>query len=97
MTPDLKQIALHFRNGLLGKRPSDQMCFAVCYALRGYLQMLGITTELIEGEFMRAHHCWLVLSDGRVLDPTQDQFSGPLKRFPKVYLGPALEFYSNQL
>lgn len=68
------------------------MCFATSAPLQGYLSMLDIETELIEGEIKIEkniyHHVWLRLPDGRILDPTADQFDCPNgSAMPKVYLG----------
>ena len=48
---------------------------------------------MVTGEFLGADHSWIELSDGTILDPTIDQFSGKFKKFPKIYLGPKLEQY----
>lgn len=63
------------------------MCAVVCYPLQGYLGFLGVGTELVEVMLQYSNHFFLRMPDGRVLDPTADQFEGP-----KVYLGPPLEF-----
>src|SRR6266849_4075219 len=59
------------------------MCFVICAPLQGYLSFLGLDTQLKEGivklppgsEAEHVEHTWLQLSDGRVLDPTADQFN----------------------
>lgn len=63
------------------------MCFAVCAPLAGLLRLHGIEARVVEGfpsdgDFY--NHVWLELPDGRVLDPTADQFAD----MPPVYLGP---------
>lgn len=63
------------------------MCFAVCAPLQGYLDLLGIQTEMVCGEVMGQEHYWLSLPDGRIIDPTADQFNGQLVKMPKVYIG----------
>lgn len=91
MTPaKIKRIALEFRKGLLGKRESDLMCLAVCRPLEGWLGFLGVDCKVVEGEFLGAHHCWLDLGDGNILDPTIDQFNSSFVKLPKVYLGPPM-------
>lgn len=89
----LRQTALSFRNGLLGKRDSGMMCMAVCYPLQGFLSMLGVETKIEELDFGKTNHVILRLQDGRILDPTADQFSGPTIKLPKVYVGPMPEIY----
>lgn len=70
------------------------MCFAVCYPLQGWLSFAHqIEAELIELQFPHVNHAVLRLPDGRILDPTADQFNGELVKFPKVYLGPMPEIY----
>ena len=86
---ELLSMARSFRKGILGKRPSDMMCFAVCAPLQAYLAIFGVELELVEADFGRVNHVWLALSDGRILDPTADQFG--IK--PAVYLGPIPSAY----
>lgn len=68
------------------------MCFAVCGPLQPLLSLAGVETELVEAWFKREYgeqnHYWLKLPDGRILDPTADQFG-----LPAVYLGPIPEDY----
>lgn len=66
-------------------------CFALSAPMSGLLEVYGVQNKLIEGRFGDCNHFWIELSDGRVLDPTADQFNhhnhsdAPL---PPVYLGP---------
>lgn len=84
---ELKRIALDMRRGILGKRPSTDMCMAVSAPLQGLLSAVyGFDTTLEEVDFLETNHVWLRLPDGRVLDATADQFG----REP-VYLGEAYE------
>lgn len=89
----LLKMASDFRAGILGPKPSRMMCYAVCAPLEGFLRSCGYDVSLIEGEidFGRgevAQHYWLELLDGRILDPTADQFKKPSgEPMPKVYLG----------
>lgn len=86
-------IVKEFRHGILGRKESDYKCFMVCAPLQGYLKAFhGLETELVEGYYkvetkpgfvLRPHHVWLKLSDGRIIDPTRDQFGYP----EKVYIG----------
>lgn len=100
----LKQTAIGFRRGILGKRSSDLMCFAVCAPLQGYLSMLGVETVLVKGVFHKSaaesvhmEHYWLRLPDGRILDPTADQFTGDEGQpMPKVYIGALPDGYEEQ-
>lgn len=78
-----------FRRGILGRRKSRGCCFMVCAPLATLLCIHGVEVELIESDAPETHqfrnHFWLHLADGRVLDPTADQFEFGL---PPVYLGP---------
>jgi hypothetical protein len=84
----LLNLAAGFRKGILSGGNPDFMCFAICAPLQGLLSIEGIETELIRGWVdcgdYDMEHVWLRLEDGRVLDPTADQF--PLS-LPPVYLG----------
>ena len=80
----IKKFVLKFRNGMLGKKPSTNMCFIVCFPLQGVLELHGVPTKLVRGKFRKWNHYWLEMADGTVIDPTCDQFG----KFPKVYMGP---------
>jgi hypothetical protein len=83
-----------FRNGILGDRKSSSMmCFMVCAPLATLLELDGIRCRLHESPHLDrpdgiVNHFWIRLADGRVLDPTADQFAE--LRLPKVYLGPPI-------
>ena len=89
-TRTIKRIATAFRHGLLGTRPSAGMCFAVCAPLQSYLALLGCDTELIGVDWGTTNHVWLKFPDGRILDPTADQFPN---LGVNVYLGPVPEIF----
>lgn len=57
----------------------------------GYLAFIGVETtyEFVETEDF--NHAFLRLPDGRVLDPTADQY-GHLN-LPPIYIGPALSIH----
>jgi hypothetical protein len=87
---ELRKIVTQFRRGLLGKRSSKDMCYAVCLPLQGFLAVLGYETELVEGElYDEQSHFWLKLRDGTIIDPTADQFGIG----DGVYIGPKPEMY----
>lgn len=99
MKDPIYRIAKSFRSGILGKRPSDQMCFAVCAPLQSLLATLGYESDLVEGHIKSSHyvgnHYWLKLSDGRIIDPTADQFPKPTgEPMPEVYIGEKPEWYT---
>ena len=87
----LIRLCSSFKRGLLKKREGDMMCAVVCYPLQGYLSMLGVDCGLEEVNLQYSNHVFLRLPDGRVLDPTADQFGGP-----KVYIGAELEYHREQ-
>ncbi len=79
----------NFRKGVLGKMPSNYMCFAVCSPLHSMLSLMDISCQLIQGEvetekFTYGHY-WIELSDGMIIDPTADQLEG--LNLPPVYMG----------
>ena len=84
---EILEFAKDFREGILDGDSSEMMCFAVCAPLETLLNMYGVDCELIEGSVGNCNHYWLELSDGRILDPTADQFNNLDRRFPEVYLG----------
>ena len=95
----LIEYARKFRKGIIGDKPSARFCFMVCAPLAGLLSFEGLTdADVTEGEVAPRgepwEHCWLTLSDGRILDPTADQFRDPDgKPMPAIYLGSKPEWY----
>jgi hypothetical protein len=91
---ELLALTAEFRAGILDGRPSTNMCALVCYPLEGYLSFLGVKVTLQYGDPVRQRdHVWLELPDGRVLDPTADQFDASLG---PVYRGPRLAFHRHK-
>lgn len=82
---DLITFVTGFREGLLEDRRSGGMCFAVCSPLSTLLRLHGVENEIVES---RIAHWFLRLPDGRVLDPTADQFG-----MEEVYLGEPCEVH----
>ena len=96
----LLTFAADFRRGLLGRRSSRLMCAVVSGPLQGALSFAGVETALERSEppdeFGVWEHLYLRLPDGRVLDPTADQFNGVLPEpLPPVYLGSPLPMHSS--
>lgn len=90
---ELTAFVRSFRDGILEGRPSFAMCFMVCSPLVTLLRMHGVECELVESEIVdgvHINHVWIKLSDGRVLDPTVEQFDGDM---PPVYLGPPTKYH----
>lgn len=90
---ELIECASDFRDGILAGDRSDMKCAMVCWPLAGLLQSLGVkcdtfTTDAIKTKYGSVNHVWIGLQDGRVLDPTADQFNDLGLAMPKVYLGP---------
>lgn len=88
----LVKLASAFRRGMLGGEPSEMMCAAVCMPLCTLLEVNGVRTVLMESQWADCSHVWLRLPDGRVLDPTLDQFDASL---PEVYLGPPTKYHAS--
>lgn len=85
---ELIDFASEFRSGILGDDPSAMMCAAVSWPLAAFLRCHGVDcdtpTSIVQTDYGQCNHVWIRLSDGRVLDPTADQFGN----YPPVYLGP---------
>lgn len=91
---DLVKFAAEFREGILDGRPSRWMCSMVCMPLAGLLSINGVEAEVVVGDLGEFNHVWLRLADGRVLDPTADQFNDyGFEPMPPVYLGPPLAMH----
>jgi hypothetical protein len=88
---ELVAIGAEFRDDILGGATSAMRCAMVCYPLAGYLSFLGQSITVQETLVGNGNHVWLLLPDGRVLDPTADQFDATL---PPVYLGPRLAMHT---
>lgn len=102
---ELLRIVTGFRRGILGRRKSTKMCYAICWPLQGFLKIAAdFETTLTEGTIklidhnagITINHFWLTLKDGRILDPTADQFNFNMKGrkdMPPVYLGKKPDYY----
>jgi len=90
---DLIEFASEFRAGILGERSSAWTCAMVCWPLVTLLNLHGVSCEAVESDLGDCNHIWIKLSDGRVLDPTADQFNYFPKQYPPVYLGPRTEIH----
>lgn len=77
-TNKIIQIAKSFTKGILGGKPTTDMCYMVCSPLVAFLSGSGIECTLTEGDIIHCeqelHHFWITLADGRIIDPTADQF-----------------------
>lgn len=79
-----------FREGILNGRPSAGYCAMVVWPLETLLNMLGVKCRAVESDLGDFNHFWLLLDDGRALDPTADQFWVRWRiqpKLPPVYLG----------
>lgn len=99
----LLKFATSFRKGILGNNSSHSMCAAVCWPLAGLLRAGGVECEAVESDLSEMedgwlmNHIWIRLPDGRVLDPTADQFNGKgFDSLPPVYLGPPLAIHPTE-
>ena len=85
----LIKVVNQFTRGMINGKPTTQKCYLVCAPLYSYLRFIGVDVELIEGEVetdkLIHGHYWLQLSDGRIIDPTANQFEG--LQLPANYIG----------
>jgi hypothetical protein len=94
---ELIEVASEFRRGMIGDRSSEGCCFMVSAPLASLLRgVYGVPCDLVESDRTDMdtacyEHVWIRLADGRVLDPTFDQFCSE-DRVP-VYLGAPTEFH----
>lgn len=85
---DLLRIARAARERITLGGPSSGYCAVVCVPLATYLTRRGLPAEDVHGAVGEWQHSWVALSDGRILDPTADQFNCPgASRMPPIYLG----------
>jgi hypothetical protein len=89
---ELVEFATEFRKGLLNGDSPSMACGMVCHPLVTLLNMSGVpcsiaTTLAIRTKYGTCNHVWIALDDGRVLDPTADQFNDEGLSLPPVYLG----------
>lgn len=91
----LMKVVSEFRSGILQGRKSNLMCVAVCSPLEGYLRAIhGIDTHAVCGTIDEMEHFWLEMGDGRIIDPTADQFLKPDGNpMPEVYVGELPAWY----
>lgn len=85
---ELLRIARAVREKItLGNRPNNY-CTAVCLPLAVYLTRRGVPAVDVHGGVGDWQHTWIALENGRILDPTADQFNRPgAPRMPAIYLG----------
>jgi len=91
---ELVEFAKEFREGILDGRKSNFMCAVISWPLCGLLNFHGVKCQTVEGDLGEMNHVWIELEDGRVLDPTADQFNELFSlNHPPVYLGERLAFH----
>ena len=85
---ELLRIARDLREHItLGGKPNGY-CIAVCLPLSVWLTRHGRPAIDVHGGVGDWQHAWIALDDGRILDPTADQFNGGCwPKMPQVYLG----------
>jgi hypothetical protein len=96
---ELRKIAWDFRVGLIGRKGSPEgCCFMVSAPLAGLLSAVyGMKVDLVKSDHSGLtgsdciEHYWIGLEDGRVLDPTFDQFCS--EEPVPIYIGSPTEFH----
>lgn len=86
---ELIRIARSARERITLGGPSSGYCAVVCVPLATYLTRRGLPAEEVVGAVGEWQHSWIALGDGRILDPTADQFNrhDGASRMPPIYLG----------
>lgn len=84
---ELLRIARAARDRITLGGPSSGYCAVVCVPLATYLTRRGLPAEDVHGAVGEWQHSWIALGDGRILDPTADQFNRGASRMPPIYLG----------
>lgn len=80
--------ATEFREAVLLGSSSARMCVALAAPLAAAFGVLGLRAQLHESDLGHCNHVFIRLEDGRVLDPTADQFNdNSAEALPGVYLG----------
>lgn len=93
---ELLRIARAARESITLGGKSSGYCVAICVSLVAYLTRRGVAATDIHGAVGEWQHTWIALGDGRILDPTADQFNRPgAARMPPVYLGPIPAHYES--
>lgn len=93
----LVKLATAFRRGFLGADGDSLHTCYMCMPLNMLLTLRGLRSELCVGTPpypTAGTHYWIELEDGRVLDPTADQFNGDsATKYPEIYLGEPTEIH----
>ena len=85
---DLIEYASKFRRAIIGDASSAWWCAAISAPLCASLCAIGVPVQIVENDLGDCNHVFLRLADGRILDPTADQFNLFNKVvLPGVYLG----------
>ncbi len=106
----LLKFVTDFTKGVIGESSSKGKCYIVSAPLYSYLLSCGIETKLVEGEVDTKLigdispedgvwiHFWLVLPDGRIIDPTADQFNSRTTEtnMPRIYIGKKPDWYKQR-
>ncbi len=93
---ELLRVARAARERITLGASSGGYCAVVCVPLAAYLSRRGLGAVAVEGGVGGGwQHSWVQLPDGRILDPTGDQFNRQpwAKRLPQIYLGPKPDYY----
>lgn len=104
---EIIRITSEFRTGMIGKKGSSTgWCSKICWPLLSYFSVMGVEMTLKRGKVRarigltssvkRYDHVWLELEDGRILDPTYDQFQQISEAQIPVYLGKLPTNYSSK-
>ena len=89
---EILNLSREFRQAVLEKDPSDEMCMALSSNLLALLHSKGAAGSLEISELEEIDHIFIKLPDGQILDVSADQFGS---QYQDVYMGPALDIHAN--
>ena len=93
---ELTSYATEFRRAIIGGSSSAWWCAAISAPLSAALDVMGVPTTLAESDLGHCNHIFILLQDGRVLDPTADQFNWcSREELTGVYLGPPCDIHQD--
>jgi hypothetical protein len=93
---ELIDYASEFRRAIIGDAPGAWWCAGISAPLHAVLTALGVAADIVKSDLGHCAHVFIRFPDGRVLDPTAEQFNWCSRvQLPAVYLGPPSDIHQN--